>query len=551
MSENKPENAGTPGSPSSPAPSGANAGVPSSAAPGVPTPGTTPVEPAASLPPSHEDAIQSPMKDIAAKSAGEGATASASPVLPVAPATGTARSTSLPDDASANAHLASTPSEAAEEAAVRSSTDDPDSASAVTPTDPQSARQRDAAEARSSAAASTAKQEAAVHERDARHGRGHSESVTSTNAEPAAATKTVPPVAPTLASSDPIAGELTTTIEAEDVAATEADAAPASRPAGAPPPGFGAAPDFTATNPPPPNALPPSPPRYLKQNDSAWTVFGRIIAARARQLFDRAGQRITQRTLRIGVSARIFHPEPGAKGLRGKTLQYLEESIAHWVMSRDVLVFMIPTVGHQGMLHPSNIRLRDYAKHLDGLLLQGGADVSPQSYAEAATSHEWPGDRVRDMYELELLHEFIESGKPVLGVCRGCQLINVAFGGTLYQDIATDVPTAGAHVNENYDQHRHGIHFPDGSTLVNMFPGRRDAIVNSIHHQAVKTLGRDLNIEAVSASDGIIEAVRYRRAPFVMGVQWHPEFHRAGGPELLDCTPLLDTFLRVARETRF
>jgi putative glutamine amidotransferase len=55
----------------------------------------------------------------------------------------------------------------------------------------------------------------------------------------------------------------------------------------------------------------------------------------------------------------------------------------------------------------------------------------------------------------------------------------------------------------------------------------------------------------VSASDGIIEAVRYRRAPFVMGVQWHPEFHRAGGPELLDCTPLLDTFLRVARETRF
>jgi len=330
-----------------------------------------------------------------------------------------------------------------------------------------------------------------------------------------------------------------------------AEAAAATRPAGSPPPGFGAAPDFTASNPPPPNALPPSPPRYLKQSDSAWTVFGRIIAARARQLFDRAGQRITQRTLRIGVSARIFHPEPGAKGLRGKTLQYLEESIAHWVMSRDVLVFMIPTVGHQGMLHPSNIRLRDYAKHLDGLLLQGGADVSPQSYAEQATNPEWPGDRVRDMYELELLHEFIESGKPVLGVCRGCQLINVAFGGTLYQDIATEVPTAGAHVNEHYDQHRHSIHFPDGSTLANMFPGRREAIVNSIHHQAVKTLGRDLNIEAVSASDGIIEAVRYRRAPFVMGVQWHPEFHRAGGPELLDCTPLLDTFLRVARETRF
>jgi putative glutamine amidotransferase len=414
---------------------------------------------------------------------------------------------------------------ASEEAVIRSSTDDPISASSVTPEDPVKAQQRDAAEARASAAASTAQQEARVHQREAGRGATASSAQAATGGAGAGTTATA---------NDALSGS-----------------AAARGTAGSPPPGFGAAPDFNASNPPPPNALPPAPPRYLKQTDSAWSVFGRIIAARARQIFDRAGRRITQRTLRIGVSARIFHPEPGAKGLRGKTLQYLEESIAHWVMSRDVLVFMIPTVGHQGMLHPSNIRLRDYAKHLDGLLLQGGADVSPQSYAEQATSPEWPGDRVRDMYELELLHEFIESGKPVLGVCRGCQLINVAFGGTLYQDIATDVPTAAAHVNENYDQHRHGIHFPDGSTLANMFPGRRDAIVNSIHHQAVKTIGRDLNIEAVSASDGIIEAIRYRRAPFVMGVQWHPEFHRAGGPELLDCTPLLDTFLRVARETRF
>ncbi|SIO62136.1 gamma-glutamyl-gamma-aminobutyrate hydrolase family protein [Paraburkholderia phenazinium] len=498
MSENKPENAGTPGTPS---PSGAPAEVSKpevSQSAGSQAAGsqadTASASPKVALPPSHEDSVQSPLKDLSAP--------------------------------------AVTPSPAAEAAAVLSSTDDPASASSVTPTDPKAAQQRDAAEARASAAESTARQEA------------YAQQETQTKQLRDAA-RAAPAAAPRAAEAASAA--------AANANAESASSAPSGARAGAGsvPPGFGAAPDFTATNPPPPNALPPSPPRYLKQTDSAWSVFGRIIAARARQIFDRAGRRITQRTLRIGVSARIFHPEPGAKGLRGKTLQYLEESIAHWVMSRDVLVFMIPTVGHQGMLHPSNIRLRDYAKNLDGLLLQGGADVSPQSYAEQATSPEWPGDRVRDMYELELLHEFIESGKPVLGVCRGCQLINVAFGGTLYQDIATDVPTAGAHVNEHYDQHRHGIHFPDGSTLANMFPGRRDAIVNSIHHQAVKTLGRDLNIEAVSAADGIIEAVRYRRAPFVMGVQWHPEFHRAGGPELLDCTPLLDTFLRVARETRF
>jgi gamma-glutamyl-gamma-aminobutyrate hydrolase PuuD len=417
--------------------------------------------------------------------------AAAAPVRPAAPG---ADAPSLPPI------LASDESSAS--AASRASSDALESASAVEPAPvaTPTAQQADAAQARASAATETAAQELAAQ-----------------TAHASAAPRT-----------------------------SSASASP-----GAPPPGFGAPPDFDTPRPPPPGAVAQTQPAYLRQNDSAWSVLGRTIAARARQLFDRAGQRITQRTLRIGVSARIFHPEPGARGLRGKTLQYLEESVAHWVMSRDVMVFMIPTVGHQGMLHPSNIRLRDYAKHLDGLLLQGGADVSPQTYAASDMRAEWPGDRVRDMYELELLYEFIESGKPVLGVCRGCQLINVAFGGTLYQDIATEVPTAGIHVNEFYDQHRHSVRFPDGSSLASMFPGRREAVVNSIHHQAVKTLGRDLNVEAVSSADGLIEAVRYRRAPFVVGVQWHPEFHRAGGPELLDCTPILDTFLRAARETRF
>ncbi|MBW9336731.1 MULTISPECIES: gamma-glutamyl-gamma-aminobutyrate hydrolase family protein [Herbaspirillum] len=294
-------------------------------------------------------------------------------------------------------------------------------------------------------------------------------------------------------------------------------------------------------------SLPP-PPHHA--GDAPWAQTWRFLTARLRQLSDKAGRRVMQRTLKIGVSARIFHPESGAKGLRSKTLQYLEESIAQWVMSRDVLVFMIPTVNTNGLVHPSNIRLRDYAKHLDGLVLQGGADVSPQSYAQAATRPEWSGDRVRDMYELELLHEFIEAGKPVLGICRGCQLINVAFGGTLYQDIATDVPTAIPHVNDQYDSNYHALHFPQGSSLAGMVK-TENAIVNSIHHQAVHNLGRDLSVEAVSGPDQIVEAIRYRKAPFVMGLQWHPEFHRAGGPELLDCTPILDSFLRAARETRF
>jgi gamma-glutamyl-gamma-aminobutyrate hydrolase PuuD len=290
--------------------------------------------------------------------------------------------------------------------------------------------------------------------------------------------------------------------------------------------------------------------RYLRQGDTPLNLAGRVLRSRWRALSDRFSRDFMRRTLRIGVSARIFHPEPGSVGLRSKNLQYLEESIAQWVMSRDVLVFMVPTVNTGGLLHPSNITMRHYARHLDGLVLQGGADVSPMTYAESPTRPEWNGDRARDVYELELLHEFVDAGKPVLGICRGCQLINVGFGGTLYQDVATNVPEAQAHVHEDYDAHRHAIVFPQGSSLGKMFPDQQRPIVNSIHHQAVKDLGRDIHVEAMSDPDGIIEAIRYQRAPFVMGLQWHPEFHRAKGTELLDCTPVLDEFLRAARETR-
>jgi gamma-glutamyl-gamma-aminobutyrate hydrolase PuuD len=292
-------------------------------------------------------------------------------------------------------------------------------------------------------------------------------------------------------------------------------------------------------------------PRYLKENDTAIALAWRVVLGRYRAICDKASRNFMRRTLRIGISARIFHPEPGGVGLRSKNLQYLEESIAQWVMSRDVLVFMIPTVNTGGLLHPSNITLRHYARHLDGLVLQGGADVSPQSYSQSPTQPEWVGDRARDVYELELLHEFVDAGKPVLGICRGCQLINVAFGGTLYQDIVAEAPAANEHVNAQYDQLHHSINFAKGSSLGALYPKLSAALVNSIHHQAVKDLGRDITVEARSQDDNIIEAIRYQRANFVMGLQWHPEFHSAGSTELLDCTPILDKFLRAARETRF
>ncbi len=255
--------------------------------------------------------------------------------------------------------------------------------------------------------------------------------------------------------------------------------------------------------------------------------------------------------LRIGLSARIFHPEPGSRGINTKTLLVLEQSIAQWAMARDVLLLMVPSVVQDGELMRSNIRLRDYAMYLDGLILQGGADVSPRAYGEEPLRPEWSGDPVRDSYELELVHEFMEAGKPILGICRGMQLLNVALGGSLYQDIALQRPGAVGHESGQYDQHAHAVTFAVGSRLLDWFGGTPGGSVVSIHHQAVNRLGRDVAVEATSTEDGIIEAIRWNGRSFVYGVQWHPEFHgMAAGDQLLDCTPMLVAFLAAAREVQ-
>ena len=245
-------------------------------------------------------------------------------------------------------------------------------------------------------------------------------------------------------------------------------------------------------------------------------------------------------SLKIGVSPRLFHPQPDAKGIQSKTLQYLEQSVAHWVMSRDVIVFMVPTVNQDGEIHRSNIRAADYARVLDGLVLQGGADVSPLTYGETPLSPEWAGDRLRDVYEAELVHEFAAAGKPVLGICRGAQLINVALGGTLHQDIPS-------HRTDAYEKHCHHIRFEPGSGLAGLYRGVERPCVTSIHHQSIKALGRGLRVEAWSDPDGVIEAVRGTGESYVFAVQWHPEFHLPGVPGMLDSAPLLEEFLAAAR----
>jgi gamma-glutamyl-gamma-aminobutyrate hydrolase PuuD len=195
--------------------------------------------------------------------------------------------------------------------------------------------------------------------------------------------------------------------------------------------------------------------------------------------------------------------------------------------------------------------MRDYVGVLDGLVLQGGADVSPSSYGEEPLRPEWAGDRARDLYEIDLLWECVIQQKPVLGICRGAQLINVAFGGSLWQDIRTQVPNSLGHVDHQaYDGHAHEVDFVAGSSLERLYPEQKRARVTSIHHQAIKDLGRGLVVEAHSVPDGIIEAIRWGGASSVLGLQWHPEFHSKHGDTLLDCSPVLAEFLQSARGSR-
>jgi putative glutamine amidotransferase len=254
--------------------------------------------------------------------------------------------------------------------------------------------------------------------------------------------------------------------------------------------------------------------------------------------------------LKIGISACFMHADSARPLFTGKTLQYVEQSIAHWIMSTGAMAVMIPSP--TGATQRGDVTLDHYAQWLDGLVLHGGADVSPLSYGEQPLQEKWSGDRIRDEYEMALVAAFERHGKPVFGVCRGLQLLNVAYGGTLYQDIQTQRPQALLHRDASvYDRNFHTVDIQPGSRLAQLYPGAARVKVNSIHHQGIKDLAEGFNVEAVSNEDGVIEAIRRRDAdkPYLAAVQWHPEFHEIGS-DTIDDAALLDDFLAAAAAAR-
>lgn len=165
-----------------------------------------------------------------------------------------------------------------------------------------------------------------------------------------------------------------------------------------------------------------------------------------------------------------------------------------------------------------------YVEQVDGLILSGGKDSDPALYGEEPIAGIGAFDVARDEWELALLKAAMARGIPILGICRGCQLINAAMGGSLFQDLAAQRPGTNAHNPEGFpvDRLYHSADLVEGSLLRGIF-GQERLRVNSFHHQAVKELAPGLEATAFAA-DGVLEGFEsIDKTRFLVGVQFHPE----------------------------
>ena len=206
-----------------------------------------------------------------------------------------------------------------------------------------------------------------------------------------------------------------------------------------------------------------------------------------------------------------------ASNQAGTTLSQVGQAYISAILNAGGTPLLIPT-GTAGTSLPHLIQ------KLDGILLTGGGDMDPRRFNGQPHPRVYGVSEARDALELALVAETLKAGKPLLAICRGIQVLNVAFGGTLHTHIADQVPNALKHdwfPDYPRDRLSHSVSLKCGSTLHELI-GQDDIRVNSLHHQGLARVGDGL--EAIGfAADGLVEAVAVQGAPFALGVQWHPE----------------------------
>ena len=206
--------------------------------------------------------------------------------------------------------------------------------------------------------------------------------------------------------------------------------------------------------------------------------------------------------------------------------------------------------GEPWVLDPSTDRPEEAIRAAGGLLLAGGDDVRPEIYGAAPHPSYHAAEPGRDEYEIELIKRALDAGLPLFAICRGIQILNVVFGGTLVQDIPSEMTGALEHKldvppNEPFTI-AHEVWLEKDSLLARLASDAGNdgdsRQVNSRHHQAVKTLGAGL-VAVATAPDGVIEAVEDPTRRFCLGVQWHPEnFYRTG-----EFRSLFEGFVRACK----
>lgn len=222
----------------------------------------------------------------------------------------------------------------------------------------------------------------------------------------------------------------------------------------------------------------------------------------------------------VGIPLDYELPSSEGDKLRGYTT-------SPWYALREQYILSLQEAGALPLCIPfCEDSIDQYLDCLDGLLLPGGRDIHPSLYGEANCHPSVFVTPKRSEFELALAKKALDQDMPILGVCAGHQIINVALGGTLFQHIPDMVLNALTHQDpQNPTAVRHSITIDKNTRLYSIIEDKTaEWTVNSNHHQSIKDLGKDLILSAVTP-DGVIEAIESSKHRFVLGIQWHPEYH--------------------------
>ncbi len=205
-----------------------------------------------------------------------------------------------------------------------------------------------------------------------------------------------------------------------------------------------------------------------------------------------------------------------------------KDRLERWEAIRDTYTGAIRTAGGVPLILPiaddDPDLIADYLNAVDALLFTGGEDVAPAYYGESQDERCQEPDGERDLFEIHLARAALSRRTPILGICRGLQLLNVAAGGTLYQDLQCRPGTQAYHAASSADRQKliHTVRILPGTGLHSIM-GVAESRVTSTHHQLVKDPAPGFRVTAESQEDGIVEGIEQPQHPFLVAVQWHPE----------------------------